>query len=174
MNTPSNETRESQQWHAAKLIMRMVDSGLGRLEHPYGLDGDPGVMRINVTDAAKIGGEYVDELLFEQIAVAMTRREKCIACGENGEHNPLHGGWCNNCECHGDCVLVERVAIALYEHDREPGYEGSEWDWPNIDKSYDYEGDDPDPGPEWLRDIIRRQARVAISAMRAASSERAS
>lgn len=70
-----------------------------------------------------------------------------------------------------DAAAVERAAIALYEHTREPDYSGPEWDWANIDKSYDWDGyldELPEgatrPEGEWLRDRYREDARVVLRA----------
>lgn len=59
--------------------------------------------------------------------------------------------------------VVEAAAMALYESQREPEYAGSEYDWPNIDTGYDFDGEDA-PDPEWLRDRYRADARVILAA----------
>lgn len=60
---------------------------------------------------------------------------------------------------------VERAAMALYEYDRDGDdlHTGEEWDWSNIDRSYDND-DETDTDPEWLRNRYRELARVALDA----------
>lgn len=64
---------------------------------------------------------------------------------------------------------VEVAAIALYENTRGHVYSGPEWDWPNIDKSYDRDDEDEypegvEPDPEWLRNRYRSDARAVLAA----------
>lgn len=62
---------------------------------------------------------------------------------------------------------TEPAAIALYEHTREPEYAEPYWDWPNIDKAYDWDDDDDDrpaEGSEWLRDRIRSEVGLVLAA----------
>jgi hypothetical protein len=64
---------------------------------------------------------------------------------------------------------IEAAAIALYEDTRDPGYDTPEWDWPNIDRSYDKDEETDDP--EWCRNRYRHDARVAIRAALAAAAD---
>lgn len=59
--------------------------------------------------------------------------------------------------------VIEAAAKAVYEAERDPSYDGEEWDWPNIDRSYD-KPDESITDPEWCRDEFRDIARATLAA----------
>lgn len=63
----------------------------------------------------------------------------------------------------GEQELVERVAKALYEHDRTADYASPEYDWENIDTGYDWGDEDDPPAADY-----RKIAAVAVDVVAAA------
>lgn len=61
-------------------------------------------------------------------------------------------------------ALIESAAITLYEAGRGVEYIEPDWDWPNIDRSYDRDDED-DGDPEWLRNRYRSEARDVLDAV---------
>lgn len=60
--------------------------------------------------------------------------------------------------------IVEAAAMALYDHQRDGEHLSADYDWPHIDTAYDDFEDEHSADPEWLRNILRGDARAALAA----------